>query len=626
VRNGALAAAILVVAFVAGAWWFVARSEADGDAARRRAPDATPRGEARAPAESAAGVDATRTENRDAAVASPEVERAGGAGSSNWDQAAKTSGIELDVVDAKTRERLRDVTIEQGGENHDSATSREPPGGGPHALEITADSERVAVARGDAPLRIQLPPRMRRGRIRWLIGAPGHATVARWFDVTISGWRRHVVVLAAGGALDVVVRGGGVPQCGKVELFDDARYARSGFGGPVPEGRPTPVLGDLFQGAELTARSLRETGADLSFEFETTPAADVFERRIDALPCGHWIGLVTYGDRRAIQQHDLGAALVVAGESPGPRARLEFDRSKAPPPPPPQYAHFTGTVRFAPGWTADEVAAVRLLRFTALDAYPSFVPHIDFDARVAPTSDDHRLAFDAQWHPAVCHAVTFDTIPAVLAAYVEGTATAPDGSDAGDASPALDLFLDEPASVALRARDGSGAPRETVLFRFVAGPPECRHDRAGGRLATQADGATVRFRVPRGPFHFETEPRASVAFVERDLDLAAGESLLDVVASDYSGVRLRLRDGDVPMPWTFGTALVVARADSPGNPLDMRRRTTLHGSECQIDLEAPGHYVVFVRGVPGFEDPAPIELAVEPGNVVAIDVVVTTPR
>jgi len=90
--------------------------------------------------------------------------------------------------------------------------------------------------------------------------------------------------------------------------------------------------------------------------------------------------------------------------------------------------------------------------------------------------------------------------------------------------------------------------------------------------------------------------------------------------------RRRPRDGDVPMPWTFGTAFVVARADSPGNPLDMRRRTTLHGSECQIDLEAPGHYVVFVRGVPGFEDPAPIELAVEPGNVVAIDVVVTTPR
>jgi len=609
VRKRALAAAALLLSSAAGAWWFVARTEAPGDAARGRVADAVPR-ESLVPAESASTIDATRTENRDLAAPSPAANHGADAfasGATNWDQTSKTSGIELDVIDATTRERLRGVTIEQGGENYESATSREPPCGGPHALEIAADAERTAVAHGDAPVRIELPPKMRRGRIRYLIGAPGHATVARWFDVSISGWRRHVVALEGGWALNVVVRGGGAAQRGKVELFDDD-HLRQHVG-------IVPGIGD---DAENVARNVRAIGAGVSIAFETKPSAAQFERRVEALPYGRWLGLATFSGGSAKRRHAIADAFVDDEAEGGQEARMEFDLSEVPPP---HAAPFAGTIRFAPGWTAGEVASARKLEFTALDADPLLAPLDCFVATAVPTSDDHRLEFDAQWHSAGRHALTLEGIAAVLAVDVEGTAGEPT-----EATRPIELLVDEPATVTLRARDRSGAPRAIVLFRFVAGPREVRHDRACGRLATQSDGSTVRFRVPCGPFHFETEPRASVSFVERDVVLAAGENLLDLEVGEYSGVRLALRDGDVPLPWTFGTEIVVARADAPRDPLDVRPRTTLLGSECQIDLEAPCRYVVSVRDVPGFEDPAPVEFAVEPGKVVRVEVVLTTPR
>jgi hypothetical protein len=43
----------------------------------------------------------------------------------------------------------------------------------------------------------------------------------------------------------------------------------------------------------------------------------------------------------------------------------------------------------------------------------------------------------------------------------------------------------------------------------------------------------------------------------------------------------------VPLPWNPGTAIVVPWVVDPSQPLDVRRRTTLLGSECPIDLEAP---------------------------------------
>ncbi|HET6163157.1 MAG TPA: hypothetical protein VFG37_05780, partial [Planctomycetota bacterium] len=507
-RKRAWAAALLVAGSAALGgitWWFLAARDARDESEHRPAAPAPVRGDAPVAAESAAAAaSATRTENRDLAAPSPAANRGADAfasGATNWDQASKTSGIELEVLDATTRERLRDVVVEQGGENFEGATSRAPPGGGPHALEIAWETDRAPVARGDSPLRIQLPGAMRRARVRWLIGAPGFATVARWFDVTLTGWRRHVVVLAPGGALEVVVRGDGSRQIGKVELFDGARVARKlASAQELPRGSE-PRLAALAADAERAVVQLRRLGADGSFAFEFGPESSSAERRIEGLSCGDWLALVSYGTKDGLPQHLVGRARV---DGRGAPPRLEFDLAAVPPPP---YAPFTGTVRFAAGWSDGELAAARNLLFTALDLDAEWRFFGDFDAPLEPTAEEHVLRFAAGWHRAGRHSARIPGLPAVFAVDVAGVARGPPDVNAAaemPAAPPIELFVDEPAAVVVRVADAAGAaPPDLALLRFVGGPPDRRHDDAFARIATQVDGSARLPRVPRGAFHVE---------------------------------------------------------------------------------------------------------------------------
>lgn len=623
-KRHAIALAAAGVALVAAAAWWIDRASSGGEK-RRRSDAASLRPEAPSvPTESAAAPtdEAVRTENRGVADLPPDADEDPGPEAladptSNWVWSAKESGIEFVVLDESTHEPLRDVTIEAGAENYASATSREPPGGGPHALEIVLDGDRKLEVRGDSPVRHPFPGRIRRSRTRFLIGAPGHATVARWFDVSISGWRRHVVALPPAGALDVVVRGSGRASSGVVELYDVARLEKKLAGGAADVAR---LLGD---GGDPD-RLLRGIGADFSLSFASTPEAPVFERRFEAIRGGDWVGVARVDDGVGVLEWGTGRVRIEASSSrPPPPARLEIALRARPAP---RFAHVRGTVRFAAGWTVDEIVAARWLRFFPLDPRPrGDNSPAEFSGALESTGQDHVLHFDSGWQRGGRYSATITEIPAVFAAEIEGVSESRN-EPGGDGGREFELFVDEPATVVVQVRRRVELESDAVLLRFFGGAKELRHAEAGGRIATRPDGSIRLPRVPRGPFHVELEPGQSLPGLGRDLELVVGENSVEFDVTAPSGILLVLREGRVPVPWIDGIEVTVAPSYSPKDDLESVRRTTVRGRGCQVELEPGCRYLVTLRNVPGYADPESVEVVVNYGEFTPVEIALPIPR
>lgn len=612
-------AAASLAAAIAFAWWFFTRPATSREFDAPQPPVAPAREEPALP-EVAPDTTATRAPIRsepvdvhDANDLEPiegELRRSG----MFFDE--KSSGFELSIVDATTRAPLPDVIVETGGETSEEFRNLAPPGAGVRApdLDLDLDGHRAPFVRGASPLRIELPGHFRRSRTHCLIGAPGHATVSRWFDAAFSGWRRHEVALPVAAELEVVVHGRGLERSGAVELYDAARLTRR------LAGRASG-LEELLGDPASTAHLLRDLSPDYHFSMDLSAASDPFVKRIGCVPCGDWFGLARFGSG---EDSVFGCAHAMTTASVGV-ARLEFELQGLAPR---RLGDFGGTVRFASGWSDDEILSARWVRFTLLDTWPEPQrPDLAISAVLERTDDRHVLRFDAGWNRAGRFAGSITEIPAVLLVERPGIATDQEVAGAGGRARDLELFLDEPATPIVHVRDRrDGSPLERVELRFDAGPADLRHDFSGGRIVTNAEGTARLPRVPRGPFHVEVHPPAPLAFTVRDLELVTGENLIDFAVGLQNGLALTLRDGRDTVPWMEGIDLAIAPAAAPKARLELARRIRFVGLGCEVDLDEPGRYVVTVRDVVGFDDPAPIEIEVKPGKRATADVALGRPR
>lgn len=353
----------------------------------------------------------------------------------------ESTGIEFEVVDAATRAVLLDATVTLGDPRGWFDPRRSITCEVARSREDDPESTSEATARSSASLRKELPGSLRPSRMLFWIGAPGHATIACWLDVAFSGWRRHQVALPLAAKIEVVVHGPGGKEYGKIEFYEAGALERR-----LRERAPGPDA--LLVDPMLAARSLRTIDPDFRFCMNLTSASDPIVKRVDGVPSGDWFVLASVGSDASDVAFGCARAKATAE---GDAARFEFQWAR---PPAPLFGSLSGVVRFAAGWTEDEILSAKWVRFRAVDRWLAEREwEFNLGSTLQRTPDRHVFRFDAGWNRGGRWSFAISEIPAEQPAILEGTATARPDPSQRDGRGNLELFIDEPATLIVRVRD-----------------------------------------------------------------------------------------------------------------------------------------------------------------------------
>lgn len=458
-------------------------------------------------------------------------------------------GTSLHVLDAVTRRELGQMTVLRSDQRGRGSLVR-PPLDGAGTLAI--------VERGASP--IELPRRLYGRSVLW-VGAPGYAWQRLTVDDATEGERQVLMPVAAHLGVGVSNAAGAWPD------------------------RP------------LALRLRSEAGVRGSLQFETPFRPDVPFVEIDALPPGPTFVTLEVGDADS-DPFAIGGAelLLVAGARQ--TVTLLVDASGI------AEAALAGTFELPPAWQSDESPA----RASRLD----FRREGDDEARgrrEASLAVESLDVLDARRGLR-----RFDAgrlAPGTYTWKVAGTGW--EGRLVLPATGLVDAALVVPAPTTLTVCCVDGATGEPVEVRSLMWRPLVvvgERDTIGASEVVRCDPptATVRMFVPPGRVMIHAFPTDDYGLASNSVQVppeADVKTMLELPPVLRLTVRLRVGDTSVPLDGSI--PVDVERVGGGGRP----SASSSDGLTKSFFVDAPGRYTVDVGKLPGFLDPAPVEVHVD---------------
>jgi hypothetical protein len=523
----------------------------------------------------------------------------------------------LHVVDATTKEELRDVTVLWNDDFRTERTIHPGSLGADHVLVAHADSPVVATARADSSY------------VRWqptiYAHASGHAWASTKVDYRNGG--EETLALPRGGDLEVTIVGE-VPQLaarsGRMRSFDADEL------GAVIRLREPSTKRDIAGLVEVTASMLAKlSDAELKQAYpdlDHRPTKDELRQQIEAAAVeeskrpGSMLAQALPARKSPTRFEGLAPGLLAVSlergnhwDKPQVIAQSSVDIVEGGvvratltivPDAPKRKVRLAGTVHYSDDWASKYLdlhfEPVAVEGGTDVDNFD-----IEFQALHPVNGTAGLYRFDAEDVLPGRYLVNSYTLE-----FQQVVDTGPDGTDQAA------IVIGDPADVAVRLLDAdSGQPVDPVpeLHWNCRRPPESH----GGGLKPgewDPEARVVRLRAPAGSIDL------SIGFGHR-AEMAVLDPTTVIVKPGANEVTLRLRrmcavrlhptidgrDANWPEADLELWMTSIAPLDAPDHESSP---TSESGSELTFSVERPGRYVVHVPTFKGFEAVAPFEIDV----------------